>query len=48
MRVLIVALFIAALYSTAFANQDNDKGKDKTQGTVAEPECEYTSVRAHP
>jgi type 1 fimbria pilin len=48
MRFFIAALFIAALSSTAFANQDHDKGKDKTQGTVAEPECEYTSVREQP
>ena len=48
MRVLIAALFINALSSAAFADQDGDKGKDKPQGTVAEPDCEYTSVREHP
>jgi type 1 fimbria pilin len=48
MRVLIAALFITALSSAAFANQDEDKGEDKTQGTVAEPDCEYTSAGEHP
>jgi hypothetical protein len=39
-------LFIATLSNAAFANQDDDKNKDidGTQGTLKEPDCEYTSA----
>lgn len=42
-RVSIVVLFIATFSNAAFAH--NDKRKDGTKGTVAEPECEFSIGR---
>jgi len=43
-RISMITLFIVMSSNAAFANQDDDKDKDGTQGTVAEPDCDYTSV----
>lgn len=37
----IVMLFITALLNTSYAGQSNE---DATQGTNAEPECDYASA----
>ena len=42
-RVSIVLLLIAAFSNTTFAH--DNKRKDGTQGTVAEPECEFSIGR---
>jgi hypothetical protein len=44
LRVSIAMLFIATSSNAAFANQDDDKQQDGIQGTVDEPDCEYTSA----
>ena len=40
-RLSIVMLFLTALLNTSYAGQSNEDG---TQGTNAEPECDYASA----
>jgi len=44
LRVSMVMLCIAMFSIVALADQDDDKQKDKTQGTVSEPQCDNTSA----
>ena len=41
MRLFIVMLLITVFSSTSYAGQSNEDG---TQGTNAEPECDYASA----
>ena len=46
LRISMIMLFIVMSSNAAFASQDDDKNKDidGTEGTVEEPDCEYTSA----
>ena len=44
LRISMIMLFIVMSSNAAFANQDDDKQKDGTQGTVSEPDCDHTTA----